>query len=276
MGLKNSKTDSASTAIHPKTILHEIDLNFQRMGGLPSDWLPRHQNRYLESLEVIQRRLVSEEPRRKGRALRLLDVGMGWGHLAVAASRFGAEVSGVDHWYGPAPRNVCREEGLSFHDVNIELFPLPFPDEHFDMVLFCEVIEHLNGDPAFPLTEIGRVLRPGGLLLLTTPNAGSLANRLKRAVGRPVLRPAQENGDKGAAIIECGRTFTYGHHRLYGMRALDALVTNAGFKVIRCCTLHSGSYPGFLGAIRTTVERFVGFISPETRNIILIEAEAPS
>lgn len=47
---------------------------------------------------------------------------------------------------------------------------LPFDDASFDLVWCSEVIEHLE-DPAFSLSELRRVTKPGGLLLLTTPNS---------------------------------------------------------------------------------------------------------
>lgn len=47
---------------------------------------------------------------------------------------------------------------------------LPFDDASFDLVWCSEVIEHLN-DPAFSLGELRRVTKPGGLLVLTTPNS---------------------------------------------------------------------------------------------------------
>src|SRR6267143_1760416 len=54
--------------------------------------------------------------------------------------------------------------------------PLPFPDEVFDLVWCTEVIEHVV-DPAFTLGEINRVLKPGGRLLLSTPNSAFWAFR---------------------------------------------------------------------------------------------------
>ena len=52
-------------------------------------------------------------------------------------------------------------------------FGLPFPDGQFDAVIFTEAIEHF-AEPEPALAEIARVLRPGGLALITTPNCGSL------------------------------------------------------------------------------------------------------
>jgi SAM-dependent methyltransferase len=57
--------------------------------------------------------------------------------------------------------------------VDLETQPLPIADDTFDYVLCCEVIEHMELDPMFMITEINRVLRPGGMLILTTPNITS-------------------------------------------------------------------------------------------------------
>lgn len=57
--------------------------------------------------------------------------------------------------------------------VDLETMPLPVEDETFDTVICCEVLEHMEVDPMFMLAEINRVLRPGGTLILTTPNVAS-------------------------------------------------------------------------------------------------------
>ncbi|QOJ79275.1 class I SAM-dependent methyltransferase [Infirmifilum lucidum] len=67
---------------------------------------------------------------------------------------------------------------------------IDLPSESFDCAVFSEVLEHLN--PYYApktLCEIGRVLRTGGVLILTTPNVASLFRRLKALIGRnPIYR----------------------------------------------------------------------------------------
>jgi SAM-dependent methyltransferase len=64
-------------------------------------------------------------------------------------------------------------------ECDIDLFdaekdPFPYPDQHFATVLCCELIEHLFHDPMHLMSEVNRILRPGGHLVLTTPNIASL------------------------------------------------------------------------------------------------------
>ena len=68
---------------------------------------------------------------------------------------------------------------LRIEEINIETEPLPAEDESVDVVTFFEVLEHLRIDPIFTMKEINRILRPGGLLMLTTPNIGSFEGLLR-------------------------------------------------------------------------------------------------
>ena len=86
-------------------------------------------------------------------------------------------------YYGPAgkvERSAAsrRIDGEQFHCA-LELFDaekdrFPYDDGYFSTVLCCELVEHLTEDPMHMMAEINRILRPGGHLVLTTPNIGSL------------------------------------------------------------------------------------------------------
>lgn len=91
---------------------------------------------------------------------RSLDFGCGTGWFTAILSQFG-EAEGVDIAPGPARR---LHPNLSFHDVQ------HVPPGLFDLVVSQEVIEHAD-DQAFYVSKAYEVLRPGGYLILTTPNA---------------------------------------------------------------------------------------------------------
>lgn len=61
-----------------------------------------------------------------------------------------------------------------FDDFNVETDEFPYADGIFDVVVFSELIEHLAVNPVWALAEIHRVLKPGGHVIVTTPNALSL------------------------------------------------------------------------------------------------------
>jgi len=68
--------------------------------------------------------------------------------------------------------------------LNIERDPFPFPDDAFDLVLCMEVLEHLGYSPSHMLAEAHRVLRPGGLLLVTVPNFINLKRTVNMVFNR--------------------------------------------------------------------------------------------
>jgi ubiquinone/menaquinone biosynthesis C-methylase UbiE len=100
---------------------------------------------------------------------RVLDLGCGPGwvshNLAGPYRLLGADIE------EDAVR-LCRSRYAADYMV-ASAFGLPYADGQFDAVIFTEAIEHFV-DPRPALAEITRVLRPGGLMLVTTPNCGSL------------------------------------------------------------------------------------------------------
>lgn len=106
------------------------------------------------------------------RGTRALDVSCRNGEVMAALAVRGFEVRGTRFERGLPPI-----EGMPI-DEGVDLtHGLPYPDESFDLVVLTEVIEHLENHRA-ALGEVARVLRPGGHLILTTPNIMRLDSRL--------------------------------------------------------------------------------------------------
>ncbi len=116
---------------------------------------------------------VAAAGKRAGRAPRVLDVGCGEGHFAAALARAGAEVVGCDVAAEPLRRAGSSHPGLDLRLVEPEA-PLPLQDASFDVVWAGETIEHI-ADTAQWLSDLRRVLRSGGLLLISTPDHGPLS-----------------------------------------------------------------------------------------------------
>jgi 2-polyprenyl-3-methyl-5-hydroxy-6-metoxy-1,4-benzoquinol methylase len=120
--------------------------------------------------EVASRRLraIARLLGRPAHELRLLDVGCSRGHFVAAAARLGFQAEGVE----PAPRiaAAARARGLTVHQGLLE--EQRFAGGSFDALTLFEVVEHLK-EPRSLLRECHRVLKPGGIVLISTGNAAS-------------------------------------------------------------------------------------------------------
>jgi len=144
-------------------------------------------------------------------------------------------------YYGTAGqvdrRTAVSMEGERFA-CDIDLFnaekdPFPYADEYFSTVLCCELIEHLFHDPMHLMSEVNRILKPGGHLVLTTPNLAALRGISAILQGyhpgffHAYIRPAAE-GETDAR-----------HNREYTPREIHWLLENSGFSIVR---LETGAF----------------------------------
>jgi ubiquinone/menaquinone biosynthesis C-methylase UbiE len=103
-----------------------------------------------------------------------LDIGAGHGELiGLMRSKFEIHSSACDY-----TDSLMKLSDVSVKIADLSNENLPFPDESFDLVTCTEVIEHLEHYRS-TLREIYRVLKPGGTLVLTTPNILNLKSRIR-------------------------------------------------------------------------------------------------
>ena len=134
---------------------------------------------------------------------RVLNIGVGNGVLELLASKKGVEIWSLD----PSERAINRlRQSLGMGETAQVGYSqaMPFPDEHFDVVIMSEVLEHLD-EAVFEATldEVNRVLRPDGSFMGTVPARENLADSL-------VVCP------------ECGLQFhRWGHKRSFDVEQLS-------------------------------------------------------
>jgi SAM-dependent methyltransferase len=143
-------------------------------------YLTRALLRFLITLEMIP-----PVPESGGR---LLELGANPYFLTLLMKKYTGYELALTNYFGeielPGGRGiqaVCSERYGERHEFHYQHFngeadTFPYPDSAFDVVLNCEILEHLTMDPTHLLCECHRVLRPGGHLLLTTPNVLTLQN----------------------------------------------------------------------------------------------------
>lgn len=159
----------------------------------------------------------------RGRLLpgaRVLEIGCGGGEFAFRmAAGEAAVVIGQD--FSPL---VVQRARACFHRDNLRFEPgdierIRYPKGYFDVVVSCETIEHVS-DPGRAVCELARVLRPGGRLLLTTPNYMSITG-LYRLYLNATGRQWDEGGQPLVHWTMLPRTLRWLHRSGLSLERLD-------------------------------------------------------
>jgi len=138
------------------------------------------------------------------------------------ANYFGPFSTGLhtqDVAYTNATNSTRKTKTFSYQHFNVENDPFPYMISEFDVVIFAEIIEHLLNDPCKVIREIKRVLKPGGILIVTTPNVARLENVARLISGENIYDPYSGYGPYGR------------HNREYNRHELVTLLQFEGFDV---------------------------------------------
>jgi 2-polyprenyl-3-methyl-5-hydroxy-6-metoxy-1,4-benzoquinol methylase len=220
--LRQNKNDYAGTEF-----VSVLD-KFAPVSGSTYEYFSTHRGRYVACLELLPQAKPGQT---------LLELGASFHHLTPALESKGYNVRCADIWDGDKLRNVeiVSQDGRERRSYAVDNFDVqqerwPYEDSSFDVVLFCEMLEHLNTDPIQVMAEINRVLKKDGLLLLTTPNMASA-----KSVNY---------------VLEGGSPYVFGqyvpgglatdrHNREYTAAEVHRFLTAAGFDVISLETCNS-------------------------------------
>jgi SAM-dependent methyltransferase len=191
---------------------------------------------------------------------KLLEIGCSYGHFLRRARLNGWDVEGIE--ISRAAADSARETfGIAAHPGTLrEVLPRLQPP--YDAVVMLHMLEH-SSEPARLASQIGEVLRPGGVLLAKTPNSSSWIARV------------------------CGRTWEWltppAHIFLFSPVSLRLLLERAGFQIELMGTQRGDAHNTMFEIARSTAKRIlpisecsIGFGSPPSRRSWYLRLEAAS
>lgn len=133
----------------------------------------------------------SEKPEK----MRILEIGAFFGVVAICLSKLGYQVYVTDipeFISNRALQAIFDKYGLKYAASDLRDHALPYEDETFDMVVMCEVLEHLNFNPLPVVKEVNRIGRKGCLFYLSLPNIAHWHKRLALLRGRSIHNPIED------------------------------------------------------------------------------------
>lgn len=215
------------------------------------NWQPPGERDSLGALEIALRKLRLDDPAsqayfdkhlpRLRRTLSLVPAPHGAGRvlelgcylqLTPALKHYAGyrEVYGADYGSAGVTRHKAVRYGDDLFELDLLLFDAerdiyPYPSGHFELVLACELIEHMLFDPMHLLLEARRVLEEDGRILITTPNIAGLTSvaRVLHGHDNPQLHSKYKIPTGGAREVQ--------HVREYTLAELRDLVVCAGFEI---------------------------------------------
>ena len=227
------------------------DYHFENSGKEEMDnYLREDFKRFLYTLQII--------PEGEGR---LLEIGANPYFMTMLLQKFTRYELHLMNYFSPEhPLNgmdkkvneAGKEISFPYYNINIETDEIPFPDQYFDVVLCCEVIEHLTHDPMQALANIKQKLKPGGTIVLSTPNVARLENVSRMMAGVNIYDPYSGYGPYGR------------HNREYNVHEMNLLMNHMGFEVQKLFT--ADVHPN-RSADYYPPERFIELLTPRKRDL---------
>ncbi len=224
----------------PDQIIAEVFQSYAKIeiGFVNADYWQTLRTTYVRTLcDVMD---LAESRSRTGK-VRILEIGAFCGIVATALAKANKRFE-VTAWDVPMfmqdhrLNEHYREVGIRQGAGNLATLPLEFQDEAFDIIVCCEVIEHLNFNPLPVFCEFSRLLRLNGILYIGTPNQANIYKRLLLARGRSVHNPVKHL----LWQLDSTATFSIGlHWKEYTAEELAEILKLTGFELLKAYYCHT-------------------------------------
>lgn len=178
-----------------------------------------------------------------GSDVRLLDVGCFNGYISVIFRKLGYEVTGTDVCELEKRSAIFAGAGIEFVHSNMnDLDPFDkLAAESYDIIIIAQVIEHILNHPLGLIRSLVRLMRPGGHIILTTPNPATIMGALRILKGGTLFWGTLDFIDEPK--INEGRIISQGdiHYREYTSAELSHMLTGAGLRIVQSRYLGLGN-----------------------------------
>lgn len=174
-------------------------------------YLEFHKYRYMYLLEIIQKTIVRFSNKEQ---IRILDVGPAFQTFLIRKyfHQVIVDTVGYDH----PSNNLTEAEKHYFIDLNNAEREWNIEENKYDLIIFCEVLEHLYSKPDIIVNRLYKSLKKGGYLIIQTPNAAAINKRIKLLFGKNPYDLLLDN--------------KMGHFREYTAKELRIIIENAELK----------------------------------------------
>lgn len=226
--------------ITPEEIISEVFESYAKLeiGFVDADYWQTLRTTYVRTLRDV---MDLAESRCRSEKVRILEIGAFCGvvstGLAKANRRFEVTAWDIPMFMRDHRLNEhYREMGIRQGEGNLATLPLEFSNEAFDIIVCCEVIEHLNFNPLPVFCELNRLLRVNGILYIGTPNQANIYKRLLLARGRSIHNPVQDLMKQ----LNPSSAFSIGlHWKEYAAAELAEVLEVTGFELLRAYYCHT-------------------------------------